>query len=142
MLGLYELNSPYAHFNLNLGVGGDDSPVYQSSVQVPVPQTADTLPAPLSTAPLTPREQEVFGAILGNSRLPLTLEDLIPLPLSPLENGFMAGSPFAATSSSPPPLSTVSASPKEFSFAKPQTNQPESPAASVMPQSPAVNQCA
>lgn len=115
MLGLYELNSPYAHFNPNLGPSEDDSP----SVQEPVPQTTNTLSTPLSTGLLTPREQEVFGAILGNSQLPFTLENLIPLPFSLLENGFVAGSPSTATPSSPSPLFTGSAPHTEVSFAKP-----------------------
>ena len=115
MLGLYELNPPYAHFNPNLGASEDDSP----SVQAPVPQTANTLSTPLSTGLLTPREQEVFGAILGNSQLPFTLDNLIPLPFSLLENGFVAGSPSAATPNSPSPFFTGSAPHTKISSAKP-----------------------
>ena len=137
MLGLYELNPPYAHFNPNLDAGGSGPPVHQP----PVPQMTNNFSTPLSTTPLTPREQEVFGAIFGNSRLPLTLEDLIPSLLSLPEIGFAASSPSIATPSSPFSLSTGSALPKEVSFAKLQTNQPEEPA-SVVSRSPAANQCA
>ena len=137
MLGLYELNPPYAHFNPNLGAGENGSPVHQP----PVPQMTNNFSTPLSTTPLTPREQEVFGAIFGNSRLPLTLEDLIPSPLSLPEIGFAAGSPSIATPSSSSSLSTGSALPKEVSSAKLQTNQPED-SASVVSQSPAANRCA
>ena len=123
MLNLHELNPPYAHFNPNLG-----------------PST-EALPTPLSSVSLTPREQEVFSAILGNSQLPLGLEDLIPSPLSFSESGLVVGSPAAIAPSSPSPLSADLTPPKELSFAKPQTDQTEGPALAI-PQSPDANQCA
>ena len=143
MLGLYELNHPYAHFNPNLGTGGNGFPVHQPPTQIPpVPPAANVLPTPLSTSSLTLHEQEVFNAIFGNPQSSLTLEDLIPLPLSLPEDGFMAAansmadSPSPASPDSPSPLSTYPV-PKELSF-KARINKTERP----VPQSPATNQCA
>jgi len=144
MLNLCELNHPYAHFNPNLGTGGNSFPVHQLPAQIPpVLPTSDVLPIPPSTSSLTPHEQEVFDTILGNSQLPFTLEDLLPLPLPLPEDGFMSvadsllGPPSPATPSSPFPLSTSTA-PEELSFTGVQINETERP----MLQSPATNQCA
>ena len=139
MLGLYELNPPYAHLNPRLTTSGDGIPVYQSSVQMP--QTANSLSIPHSTTFLTPHDQEVFSAILGNPQLPFTLENLVPLPLPLPENGLTAGSPSAATSSSLFPLSTSSAPFEELSLVEPQTNQAEGSAPATS-QPPTSNQCA
>ena len=136
MLGLHELNPPYAHFNPNLVPSGNSAPVHQ---QAPlVPPTAEALPPP--TISLTPREQEVLDAVLRNPQLPLTWEELVPSSLSFSKNGVVDGSPSAATPSSPSSLSADLTS-KELSFAKAQTNEIEEPA-SETPQSPAANQCA
>jgi len=142
MLGLYELNHPYAHFNPNLDPG---FPSYQPPVQSsPVPPATNQLSAPLSTAPLTPHEQEVFNAIIGNSQMPLTLENLIPLPFSFPEDPFVtaggsvADFPSPASPSSPSPLST-STPPQELSFTKSQTSKNESPVPAT-PQPPVTDQ--
>ncbi|KAF9651227.1 hypothetical protein BDM02DRAFT_3110941 [Thelephora ganbajun] len=147
MLGLYELNPPYAHFNPNLGIDGNGFPLHQPPARTsPVPPMASVSLNPLSTASLTPHEQEVFSAILGNSQMPLTLEDLIPLSLSLSDDPFVAAANSVAgfpTPATPPSLSSLyaSISPKELSFAGTQTGRTENPA-STMPQSPARNQCA
>jgi len=130
MLSLHELNPPYAHFNPNLGPSAND-----------FPPTTEALSTPLSTVSLTPQEQEVFSAMLGNSQLPLALKDLIPSPLSFSENGFVVGSPTAVAPSSPSPLSADLMPSKELSFAKPHTDKIEGPALAI-PKSPAANQCA
>ena len=147
MLGLYELNPPYAHFNPNLGRSESNFPVHQPPVQPPpVPPTVNALPTSLSTVPLTPREQEVFGAALGNPRLSFALDDLIPLPLPLSEDGFVtatssvADSPSPVTLTSPSPLTAAQALPKEL-FTEPQVSIVWG-SASVMPQSPATNRCA
>ena len=127
MLGLYELNSPYAHYNPNLDAGGSRSPVHEPPVQTsPVPPAVNAVPTPLSTSPLTPREQRVFNAAIRDSHLPLALEDLVPFPFSIYGDGFMpaadstAGSPSPVTFGSPSPFFTYTL-PEELSFAKPQT---------------------
>lgn len=147
MLGLYELNCPYAHYNPNLDAGGSGFPAYQPPVQ-----SSSTLPmasaysTSLSAAPLTLHEQQVFNAIMGNSRLPLSLEDLISLPLPFSQDGFVpaansvADSPSPATFSLPSPFSAI-IPPKELSFGSLQTSTISRPA-SKPPQSPATNQCA
>ncbi|KAF9780027.1 hypothetical protein BJ322DRAFT_1023923 [Thelephora terrestris] len=100
MLGLYELSPPYAHFNPNLSPSRNGFPVHQPPARTfPVPPTAISPLSPLSTAPLTAHEQEVFQAILKDSQHPFTLENLVP-------------------PSSPSPLSVPA---EEVSFAKPQT---------------------
>lgn len=144
MLGLYELNSPYAHYNPNLDAGGSGLPNYQPPVQTsPVLPITNAPPAPLSTAPLTPHEQQVFNAVMGRSRLPLSLEDLISLPLSFSGDGFMtaaglvAGSPSPDIFSSQSPFS-ISTLPKELSFTELQTSKTARPA-STLSQLPATN---
>ena len=148
MLGLYELNSPYAHYNPNLDTGRSGFPASQPPVQTSsVPPMASAVSAPLSTAPLTPHEQQVFNAIMGNSRLPLSLEDLtLPIPLSFPEDGFVtaanpsAGFPSSATPSSPFPFST-STLPVELLFTESQTGTTTGPA-STLPRLSATNWCA
>jgi len=140
ILGLYELNSPYAHYNPNLTAG---TPVHQSPVQVsPVPPAINALPVPLSTSPLTPREQQVFNAAISEAPLPLALEDLVPFPFSVYGDGFVsaAGSPSPAAFSSPSPFPTYTL-PEELPSIKrqAQTGKTEGPV-SMMPRSPAVNQ--
>ena len=124
MLGLYELNSPYAHYNPNLCAGWNGPPVYQPPVQAsPIHPTANTYPTPLSTSPLTPREQQVFNTMIGDSQLPLSLEDLAPFPFSIYGDGFtpaadsVASSPSPGAWSSPSTFSTYIL-PEEPSFAK------------------------
>jgi len=149
MLGLYELNSPYAHYNPNLAAGWGGPPLYQPPVQVsPTPPMANTLPSPLSTSPLTPREQQVFNAMIGDSRLPLSLEDLVPFPLSIYDDGFTPAADPVASSSSPPawsspsPLPTYTL-PEELSFARPQTQTSKTKgSASKTPRSPATDRFA
>lgn len=134
MLNLYELNSPYAHYNPNLDAGGSDSPV---------PPTTDPLSILLSTAPLTAQEQQVFDAIIGDTTLPLTLEHLIPFPLSAYQDesapamDSVAVPPSLAVPSSPSPLST-SVLPELLSFTQPlkRAGKEEKPI-SKMPRSPA-----
>jgi len=149
MLGLYELNSPYAHYNPSLDSGGSGPPVHQLPVQTaPVSPTANVLPAPLSTSPLTPREQQVFNAAIRESQQPLALEDLVPFPFLIYGDGFMptadsvAGSPSPATFSSPPSFATYIL-PEEVSFAKPQTQTSESEGrVTTMHRSPTTKRCA
>lgn len=117
MLGLYELSPAYAHFNPNLSPSRNGFPAHQPLAQAfPIPSTTIAPLSPLSTAPLTTHEQEVFQAILKNTQTPFTLEDLVP-------------------PSSPSPLSAPA---EELSFAK---LQPEN-VVSTTPQSSATNQCA
>jgi len=149
MLGLYELNSPYAHYNPNLCAGWNGSPVYQPPVQAsPIYPTTNTYPSPLSTSPLTPREQQVFNAVISDSQLPLSLEGLVPFPLSIYGDGFtpgaesVANSPSPAAWSSPSPFSTYTL-PEELSFAKPQTQTSKTKgSASKIPRSPAADRFA
>ena len=149
MLGLYELNSPYAHYNPNLATGWNSSRVYQPPVQASsVPPTANIYQTPLSTSPLTPREQQVFNTVISDSQLPLSLDDLIPFPLSIYDDGFipvpdpMAGSPSSTSWSSPSPFSTYTL-PEELSFSKPQTQTSKSKRpASKTPRSPATDRFA
>ena len=146
MLGLYELNSPYAHYNPNLDAGWNSYPVYQPPVQAsPAHPTANTYQTPLSTSPLTPREQQVFNAMIGDSHLPLSLDDLAPFPLSIYGDGFtpapdsIAGSPSPATWSSPSPFSTYIL-PEELSFTEPQTQTSKTKgSSSKTPRSPATD---
>ena len=81
-LGLYELSSPYAHFNPGLDASGNDLPVHDPLVQAPPNPPISNAPTDsLSTAPLTTREQQVFDAILENLQQPLALGDLVSSPL-------------------------------------------------------------
>ena len=141
MLGLYELNSPYAHYNR--------PSIYHPPVQAsPIHPTANTYLTPLSTSPLTSREQQVFNAMIGDSQLPLSLEDLVPFPLPIYGDGFtpvadsVANSPSPAARSSPSPFSTYTL-PEELSFAKPQTQASKTDGPiSKTPSSPATDRWA
>ena len=119
MLGLYELNSPYAHFNPNLIAGDNSLPAHQPLSGVPsVSPTVNVLASPLPAAPLTTYEQEVFNAMLGNFQPPYTLEN--PIPSSPV---------LSLTASTPA---------EEASFAESQTDKSEN-GTPATPQSPATN---
>jgi hypothetical protein len=135
MLGLYQLNAPYAHYNPNLDVSGSGFHVYQQFAQTsPAPPMANPLSTPLSAAPLTPHEQQVFNAVLGSSHLPLSLEDLVPLPHPLSEDGFMTAASLMASSPAIP------GPPSPLSFAKPQASGIDG-LAPTAPQSPATKQC-